>query len=36
MSEEYKKNSNARIVIDYLAGMTDEYLIKQYNKINKD
>lgn len=36
MSEEYRKNSNARIVIDYLAGMTDEYLIKQYNKINKD
>ena len=34
MIEEYKNNfSNARIVIDYIAGMTDEYLIKQYNNL---
>ena len=31
MSDEYKKNTPARIVIDYLAGMTDEYILKQYN-----
>lgn len=34
MSDEYKNsNSYVRIVIDYIAGMTDEYLIKQYNNI---
>lgn len=33
MSAEYQNNSNVRIVIDYLAGMTDEYLITQYNNI---
>lgn len=34
MAEEYKKNtSNARIVIDYIAGMTDDYFTKEYNKI---
>ncbi len=33
MSEEYKRNTNERIVIDYLAGMTDEYIIKQYNEL---
>ena len=35
MSAEYQNNSNVRIVIDYLSGMTDEYLITQYNNINK-
>lgn len=33
MNENYKNNNNTRIVIDYLAGMTDEYLIKQYNNL---
>ncbi len=36
MSEEYKKNTSERIVIDYIAGMTDAYFIKTYNSINKD
>ena len=35
MSNEYKKNSNARIAIDYIAGMTDDYTLKEYNKILK-
>ncbi len=34
MSDEYKKNTHARIVIDYLAGMTDDYLIKQYKNLD--
>lgn len=35
MDESYvKNNSYERIVIDYLAGMTDEYIIKQYNDLN--
>ena len=33
MSEEYLNNTNdARKVIDYIAGMTDNYFINQYNK----
>ena len=36
MSLEYKKNSNERIVIDYIAGMTDDYTLKEYNKIIKN
>lgn len=33
MSEEYlKNNSNARKVIDYIAGMTDDYFISEYKK----
>ena len=35
MSLEYKKNNNERIVIDYIAGMTDDYTLKEYNKIIK-
>ena len=31
MDEEYKKNTDARIVIDYIAGMTDDYFVKEYN-----
>ncbi len=31
MNSEYKKNTPARIVIDYIAGMTDDYIEKQYN-----
>ena len=34
MNEEYKNNtSNERIVIDYIAGMTDDYFTKEYAKI---
>ena len=34
MSEEYKENSNARIVLDYVSGMTDEYFNEQFAKLN--
>lgn len=35
MDEEYLKNtSNNRKVIDYIAGMTDDYFISQYKKYN--
>ena len=34
MTEEYKNNTtNERIVIDYIAGMTDDYFTKEYIKI---
>jgi len=34
MTEEYISNTTpARIVIDYIAGMTDDYFTKEYNKI---
>lgn len=34
MCSEYRNNTSfARIVIDYIAGMTDDYFIKEYNKI---
>ena len=33
MSDDYKNNNtNARIVIDYLAGMTDNFFIKKYRQ----
>ena len=36
MSSEYKKNnSNERIIIDYIAGMTDNYFINEYNILKK-
>ena len=35
MEEKYKKNKIERIVIDYIAGMTDDYTLKEYNKILK-
>ena len=36
MNNEYKKeNDNARIVIDYIAGMTDDFFLKEFNTINK-
>lgn len=36
MNEEYKrKTKKTRIVIDYIAGMTDDYFIKQYNVCKK-
>ena len=35
MSIEYKQNTkNERIVIDYMAGMTDDYFLSEFNKIN--
>lgn len=37
MSEEYLKNTkNEQIVIDYLSSMTDNYIIKQYEKYIKE
>ena len=30
MNEDYKSNTDARIVIDYIAGMTDDYFIREY------
>ena len=35
MSDEYKKNSVERIAIDYIAGMTDDYIRKEYNNIKE-
>jgi dGTP triphosphohydrolase len=36
MSDEYKNNNtNARIVIDYISGMTDDFFIDEYNSIQK-
>jgi len=36
MSSEYKNNNtNARIVLDYMAGMTDDYIKKQYDKLSE-
>ena len=36
MNEEYKrKTKKTRIVIDYIAGTTDDYFIKQYNVCKK-
>ena len=35
MDDLYKNsNSKERIVIDYIAGMTDDYFLKQYNKLD--
>lgn len=36
MSYDYlSKNSHERIVIDYIAGMTDDYFIKEYNLLKR-
>ena len=36
MNKEYlKDNSKERIVIDYIAGMTDDYFIEEYNILKK-
>lgn len=36
MNEDYKNNTdNARIVIDYIAGMTDDFFTSEYNTITK-
>ena len=35
MSNDYKNNTKKeRIVIDYIAGMTDDFFINEYNKIS--
>lgn len=31
--EYHKNNTNARIVLDYIAGMTDNYFLKEYERI---
>ncbi len=37
MNSEYiKSNKKERIVIDYIAGMTDDYFIKEYECVNKN
>lgn len=33
MSDKYKENTPERIVIDYIAGMTDSFTLNEYNKI---
>ena len=33
---KYFENSDKHIVIDFLAGMTDEYFVKQIDKVNKE
>ena len=35
MDNTYKNNTNERIVIDYIAGMTDNYFINEYNTLKK-
>ena len=36
MCKEYRENNtNERIVIDYIAGMSDEYFIKQYKMVDE-
>lgn len=36
MGDEYKNNnSNERIIIDYIAGMTDSYFINEFNTLKK-
>lgn len=37
MSEKYKQNTSAnRIAIDYIAGMTDDFFISEYERIKKE
>ena len=33
MNNEYLSNNYSKIVIDFIAGMTDDYLLKTYNEI---
>ena len=35
MNDSYQKNTYERVVIDYISGMTDDYCLKEYNKIKK-
>ena len=34
-TEEYNKNTHARLVIDYIAGMTDDYFLNEYKKMKQ-
>ena len=34
MDKKYLKNTNARIVIDYISGMTDDFFLQQYTNLN--
>lgn len=36
MSAEYKKSSCERIALDYIAGMTDDYFLKEYEGCNHE
>lgn len=37
MCEEYNKNNDTnRKIIDYLAGMTDDFILKEYKKLNQN
>lgn len=36
MDKKYLENSNCRIVIDFIAGMTDDYFTLQYQKIKDE
>ena len=31
-NEKYKQNTPERIVIDYIAGMTNDFFLKEYKK----
>ena len=35
-NEKYKQNTPERIVIDYIAGMTDDFFLKEYKKYEKE
>ena len=35
-SNKYMKNKNGRIVIDFIAGMTDDYFNREYDKIKNE
>ncbi len=37
MNEEYNKNTSTnRKIIDYMAGMTDDFILKEYDKMKKE
>lgn len=35
MNDSYKENSKEQIVLDYIAGMTDNYFIHEFNELKK-
>ena len=37
MSDDYKSNTtHERMVIDYIAGMTDDFFLREYDRIKRD
>ena len=37
MSDDYKNNTtHERMVIDYIAGMTDDFFLREYDRIKND